>query len=578
MILRTAALFVLSALAAYGAGTVVPSRLLRSSAERWGLRIAAGLALYATVFFALAAFGRLRRAELAAAAGAGIAAAAWNLRRSVRRSATRGPAPVVVAAALAALLAGAFVLALYPPTAFDETLYHLPTVGAFAASGRMPFLASLRAPVFPNAAEALEVPLWLFGGDAATHLVPLLATAATALLVFAGAQAAGDGAAWLAAAIFVSSPIVLHLASSGYVEAPLTLFCFGAFVAIGRGREGGGGRRALAAGLAGAAASVKYLGLPWVAGAAVAAAALSPRGKRLRAAAMFSTVAAAVLAPWYLRIFRSTGNPVFPFLPGLFGHSAWDAVGLSHPGGIGRAAGDFLRLPWDTLFARGRVNFQPPFSPWFLLASPLLAWFVVRDRRARVSIALCLGWGVFWLAMPRDSRYLAVVLPILSVEIGRAAADAAHALGRRLPASFAALAVLPGIAYAAWRIVRQGPVPLRAAERERYLAEKVPGYRAVAFLNRTAPRETVFVCGGEQLRWYYAGTMIGDVSGIARYDEILALPDGAAIARRLDALGVRYVVRVRRACRASGMDRRDFPFRPVYEDGSAVVEERSAPR
>jgi len=72
--------------------------------------------------------------------------------------------------------------------------------------------------------------------------------------------------------------------------------------------------------------------------------------------------------------------------------------------------------------------------------------------------------------------------------------------------------------------------------------------------------------------------MIGDVSGIARYDEILALPDGAAIARRLDALGVRYVVRVRGACRASGMDRRDFPFRPVYEDGSAVVEERSAPR
>ena len=30
-------------------------------------------------------------------------------------------------------------LALYPPTGFDATLYHLPFARAFAASGRLPF-------------------------------------------------------------------------------------------------------------------------------------------------------------------------------------------------------------------------------------------------------------------------------------------------------------------------------------------------------------------------------------------------------------------------------------------------------
>ena len=575
-----AALLVLSALAAYGAGTVAPGRVFRSPAERAGLRIALGMAIYAALLFALAAAGRLRRPELLAGGAAGIAAGAWSIRSSAtrflpRRSAPGGTGNRAAAAAVAAALAGAFVLALYPPTAFDETLYHLPTVGAFAASGRMPFLWSLRTPVFPNAAEVLEVPLYLFGGDVATHLVPLLATIATALLVFASARRGGRATAWLAAAIFLSSPIVIHLASTGYVEALLTLFGFGVWVALEPGVPRGTGRIALAGAMAGAAASVKYLGLPWGGGAGVAAS-LSARGRRLRAAAIFAGAALVLAAPWYLRIVRWTGNPVFPFAPGIFGHSVWDPVGLPRVRRFGTALADLLRLPWDTVFARGRVNDQPPFSPWFLLASPLLAWRALRSRRARRVAIVCVVWGTLWLFGPRDSRYLTILLPILSVETARTIAAAARALGRRVSPVLAVVAVLPGVAYAGYRLVRQGPVPLDAPARERYLARMVPAWPAVAFLDRTAPNATVFVCGGEQLRWYYRGTMVGDASGVARYDEILSLPDGAAVARRLDALGVRYVLRVRGACRAPAMDRADFPFRPVYEDDSAIVEERSA--
>ncbi|HET9794998.1 MAG TPA: hypothetical protein VFS34_11085, partial [Thermoanaerobaculia bacterium] len=561
MIARLLAILLVSALAAYGAGTVLPATLFRSAAERVGLRIAAGLALYATLFFALAAAGRLRLAELLGAAAAGVVAAV--VRGKDFR--VRPPRRPLAATAVAAAIAGAFVLALYPPTAFDETLYHLPTVAAFAASGRMPFVASLRVPVFPNAAEALEVPLYLFGGDVATHLLALLATIATTFLVFASARRDGETAGWLGAAIFLSSPIVIHLASTGYVEAPLALFCFGAWIALDRGESPGAGRIALAGALAGTAAAVKYLGLPWVAGIGLAAAALSARGTRLRAAAVCAAVSVAVLGPWYLRIFRATGNPVFPFLPGVFGHSAWDPVGLSHAG-VAAGLRDLVRVPWDTLFARGRLNAQPPFSPWFLAASPLLAWLAVRDRRARIAAGACIAWGIVWLTMPRDSRYLAILLPVVSVETARAAVAAAGLLRRRIAPAAAALALLPGIAYAGYGIARQGPVPEDASARARYLTARVPGYAAVAFLDRAAPNATVFVCGGEQLRAYYSGTMIGDVSGIARYDEVLSLPDGGALARRLDALGVRYVLRVRKACRAPVLDRVDFPFRTVYSD------------
>jgi hypothetical protein len=436
----------------------------------------------------------------------------------------------------------------------------------------MPFLATLRTPVFPNAAEALEVPLLLFGGDVATHLVPLLATAATALLAFAAARAEGEAAAWLAAALFLSSPIVIHLASAGYVEALLTLFCFAAFVAVGAGGAGLG-RIALAGAFAGAAASVKYLGLPWVAGIAVAAALRAPRGRKLLGAVAAGAASLALLVPWYARIAGATGNPVFPFLPGFFGHTAWDPVGLPRPGLLDGIR-DLIRLPWDTVFARTRVNTQPPFSPWFLLASPLLAGFALRDRRARIAAAVCLAWGAVWLAMPRDSRYLTVLLPILSVETSRALVSSGRRLGTRVGTVAAALAVVPGIAYAGWRVGRSGPVPAGAAARERYLAARVPGWRAVAFLDRTDPRGTVFVCGGEQLRWYFTGTMVGDVSGIARYDRMLTAPDGPDLARRLDALGARWILRVRAACPTPILDRADLPFRIEYSDGAADVAQR----
>ena len=59
------------------------------------------------------------------------------------------------AVGLIAVSAPFFLLALYPPTAFDETLYHLPFAREFVRTGGVPFLPDLRFPVFPQLAEIL---------------------------------------------------------------------------------------------------------------------------------------------------------------------------------------------------------------------------------------------------------------------------------------------------------------------------------------------------------------------------------------------------------------------------------------
>ncbi|HEX9668650.1 MAG TPA: glycosyltransferase family 39 protein, partial [Thermoanaerobaculia bacterium] len=137
---------------------------------------------------------------------------------------------------------------------------------AFAETGALPVLPTLRAPVFPPLAELLSAIALLFAGDVASHLVQLLAAALTAALLAAWGRSAGASAAGaVAAALFLGNPIVAHLAATAYVEMLLTLFIAAAFFAADRWRATAHlGWLAAAGFFAGSAAAVKYLGLFFV--------------------------------------------------------------------------------------------------------------------------------------------------------------------------------------------------------------------------------------------------------------------------------------------------------------------------
>ena len=130
----------------------------------------------------------------------------------------------------------------------------------------------------------------------------------------------------LAAAAWLGNPLVVYLGGTGYVEPLLALSVTAACWAFWRWRrDGRDGWLALAAVFAGAAAATKYLGLYFVGMLALGAllggspAPAASRAGRLRSLALFGGVALLVMAPWYGRIVAMTGNPVFPYLPEVFG-------------------------------------------------------------------------------------------------------------------------------------------------------------------------------------------------------------------------------------------------------------------
>jgi hypothetical protein len=541
--------------------------------ERLAVSSALGLVLLAHLAFALGGLGLLSRGPLIA----GLLVIhllgfrVWREIVPARFLAGR------LLAWLALAVAPFFVLALYPPTGFDETLYHLPYARAFVRTGSIPFLPELRNPVFPQLDELLSASMMLLADDVATHLIRLLATLLTAALLVAwGRRVFSPGTGWLAAGLFLGNPIIVHLASSGYVEPALNLFAAAALYSLDRWHEGGRRWLTLAAVFAASAAGVKYLGLFFV--AAVFAAALSTsllrrRDRRMRDLIVAAAICLAVLAPTYGRILAYTGNPLFPFYPRVFGPNLWAPESVAGRSLEARAAA-YIRFPLDVLLDRDAVGTQPPYSPFYLLGAPLLVLGFFRDPRVRRLLWMSLAYSFVFFLLPPDSRYMTTLLPPLSLAL--AGSVSSWQRKRWVLPALALLAFLPGWTYGIYRIEREGPLPVTAPERRVYLARKLPAYGALDHLNRLHGRSyTVYGLYTENMVYHAEGTLLGDWSGPVRYSSVApTMANPEAFHRRLRELGADYLLLVRehgvRLPKGAEWSRL---FRRIYSDAQADVYE-----
>jgi hypothetical protein len=552
-----------------------------SRLERWALGGVLGLGVLGQAALLLGLFGALRRGPVALLVGTALVGGWWSRRRTVSDRAPRRehlrPRQVAVALAAAAVLAPLFLATLYPPTAFDETLYHLPTARAFAEAGEVRLLPELRVPVFPQLGDLLMATVLLWSDDVAAHLVAFLATLLTAgLLVAWGRRLGGTFGGICAAALFLGNPMVVYLAGTGYIDPELAMFATGGIFALDRWRQTGARAWLVAAGfLAGCAASTKYLGLFFAGVLALGPLLSAPRGRGRHNVVLALLAAAATAAPTYARLVYWTGNPLFPFLPGIFGDSAWAPQAMAI--GLGERVRSILTLPWDVVFRRAAVGELPPYSPIYLLGLPLLAVGVWTIAWVRGVILVC---AVYLLAVPPNARYALAAAPLASLALAVAGASI---LKRTVPPrlrshvcawALCLILVLPGWLYTGYEFRREGPLPTTAAARETYLLTRLPVYAAIRFLNETrGDRYVAYQMGAEQMQYFARGRLLGDHVGPVRYDRLLTgSPDPEALIQRLRGWDVDYLV-------VPGEARRVLPANPatwrglrrVYSDGHAEV-------
>lgn len=508
-------------------------------------RSAMGMAIAGQTFILLGTIGMLRPWSIGAFAAIAVGGGA------ARMGSVTVHWKLVAMVAVSAL--PLFLLALFPPVAFDETLYHSPFVAAIASSGAIRFFSDLRLPAFPLVHELLCVPGYLLKGDTTTHLVALAEGIVLAGVLIAWPRRRQAG--FLAAALFLGNPIVIQMATVNHTEIALALFIATALYCLDRDKH------AIAGVLLGTACSVKYLG--WYFAIAAFAYLLLFAANRRRSILIFLSAFVVAVLPMYARIVALTGNPFFPFLTKLFGASPW---ALPPPPSLAPATHvvNALRLFWDITFARERLNLQPPYSPLFAVAMLITLIAATRDRRAAFLSAACAGYIAIFTFLPQDSRYLMPLLPLISVA---AAMTVVPMLTRRVAIALCLVSVAPGVAYAGYRLARQGPPPVTPTQRQQYLEKHIPEFRA---LERRGPGR-IYVCGAEQLKLFGGDELLGDIAGPYGNAAVLgASADAEQLSRTLAVLHIRYLLVSRAHCQSEWQRLPAEPqFEHVYADESA---------
>lgn len=475
-----------------------------------------------------------------------------------RGALNHGAAPQASPAAAAALaLAGLAVVALVtlglilPPWGFDELMYHLYLPAAWLKEGRIgPFPAYDYLAYwvyYPAGGELLFLWALLTGSDTWAGLIQLGAALAGAAAAAGLAQSlgAGRGAAVIGGGLFFFTPMVLIQAKTAYVDVLFSAFYLTAAHFIVRSSLTGRRDLLLPAGMAaGLMTGIKgngplylmFLGLLLIPGW------LRARGgcgadrrtshqtvRRTVCRAMgdlirFVPPALLIGGWWYLRNWRLTGNPVYPFSLDLPG-------GIAFPGPLDTRK----YLDWgQDLFVAGRWGWLlypltdqaigRPFyalgtglGPQFLafaLPALLLAFPVLFARRGTgpawmLWLQMPLGLAAFfWLQPFKDGRYL---LPL----VGPAAALLGLVLGR-LPCRARELA--------GWGLVLCYGYSLAAS-----LPEIMPAGNRFA-LRELRDRRAVLDShqlygigwGPMGMGWFYADRLTGDGAAVA-YDG-LSLP------------------------------------------------------
>ena len=501
-------------------------------------------------------------------------------RRRYRTIPRPGPVTISCFVVLALILLGFSYFTLYPSTAFDAPSYHLPLARDLVRQHGLVYDPFVRYSFFPQANEAMFAVMMLFTRNAVAAAAleyTVLAIAVLALLLWFIGSGRRIGAGFLAGVLLLASPVVIYAGTAAFVDTWMLAFVLGGTL-IGleaaEGRTPAFGSLLLAGAMFGEAAATKYTGLLFSAAAIVAVLVAAGRSRAIWKALPGVLAGGAVIAaPWYAWTIHVTGDPLYPFLTGIFGnrHGLWTALEIKQQNrsesSAGYSPGMLTVLKRDVQYLRGEINYdtgihRSPLS--WLLGLGVIRLLLPSGWRDRTFLGVALAALVsvlISLNVSANPRYLVPAVGFFALGAGLTA-DAAIAAakgwaGGRLtrpalaPAWCLACAVIglwTSFAYVHWVHRNNGNPPTSPGGIYAYLAPRIPCYAAAKYLNHVAGtnyRAWGYSC--EQARFYADGRLISDAfsqGGRPRIfnDDGTVMPSDRVLWQRLEPLHVAWMI------------------------------------
>ncbi len=423
----------------------------------------------------------------------------------------------VIFAALIACLAIAFIGTLAPPTMveWDSLAYHLAVPKLWLAAGHIYYIPYIHHSNFPFVFDGLYIWGLQWGGEPGAKAFVLYAAYCGAFAIFGLTRTLYNRtAAWWAVLAYATAPVILWLSGTAYIDVPNGL-CAGLGIALAalwiKNRDKD--YLWLAAIMIGLATASKYTGLQTMGAVGVVILATGIKRRQfapfLRSAVLMGVIAMAIACPWYIKNWRNTGNPVYPFFYSLLKGNNWSpdqAAVYTHEQltfgvGVDAATGhhDIKQLGHAVLgldYQPGRYinadqehgNGTPFGAIGVTVLCTILAWaFSGKSKAFELANLAAIGVSLLlWFYLSQQSRYIVTLaIPAAVLFGGGVTRLRAGPFLAGIGAAQAAYSLfLLGFLFAGTQL----PVVTGAQTRDEYLTHAIGFYEPSTFINKTLPK------------------------------------------------------------------------------------------
>ncbi|MFQ3610691.1 MAG: hypothetical protein SNJ72_04260, partial [Fimbriimonadales bacterium] len=261
-------------------------------------------------------------------------------------------------------------------------------------------------------------------------------------------------------------------------------------------------------------------------------------------------------APWYVRNWYWTGNPVYPFAYGLFGGKQWsreqaDAYRNDQlKFGMGRQPAQLLLAPWN--LTAHPAPFADPIGVAigervYLLPASGLGYLAGVGVLVGAGLGNGLGWLagfvglnlLGWFVLMQQVRYMLFLFPVWGAVVGARL----NALPNWQSGLFVGLLVVQA-GFTLW-VLGASYLPLvglAQSDREAFLMRRLQIYPAVRYLNTQTPDSARVILLDETRGYYLERPYLWGNAGHHRLIPYEQLADGRELAEWLVRNGYRYVL------------------------------------
>jgi hypothetical protein len=428
------------------------------------------------------------------------------------------------------VLGAQFLAALKPEISSDGLSMHMALPAWVADFHSWPFDHTHRIwSLMPSGGDALYTGVYLLAGSMAAKLLNFAFLVLTcAMTVQLGLRWGSTSKAYLATALFASTPLVALVTASLFIENIWCALIVGSVLALVQDETRDNPLPATI--LASAALSVKLIAAAFAAPVLLIAL-LRGRGNWWRVA----LVGAALGLPVYVFAFVQSGNPIFPFFNKVFQSPDYYTFENFIDPTYGQP------LSWKTAY---EITFQS--TKWiggrpgaagfhyFLLLLPALLLIRRRDRSREKAVALAvaaIGVLAVIFAAP-NLRYMYAAMPLASLVLVWT------------PWTFLApvlialnLCYLPAAGYydIEWALFKKSQI-------EPYILYKGPTLLLIDRLNREAPGEPAAFFSTDAITGFRGQAYLDSWHTEHFWEKARNQPDAAAIAAYVRSLGIRNVI------------------------------------